>query len=32
MEADRLEEHREIARENGKRIIRNPAIALDAAT
>jgi Ti-type conjugative transfer relaxase TraA len=32
IEADRLKEHREIARENGERIIRNPAIALDAAT
>ena len=32
LEADRLEEHREIARENGERIIRNPAIALDAIT
>jgi Ti-type conjugative transfer relaxase TraA len=32
IEADRLEDHREIARENGERIIRNPAIALDATT
>jgi Ti-type conjugative transfer relaxase TraA len=32
LEADRLDEHREIARENGERIIRNPAIALDAIT
>ena len=32
LEADRLEEHREIARENGERIIANPTIALDAIT
>jgi ATP-dependent exoDNAse (exonuclease V) alpha subunit len=32
LEADRLEEHREIARENGERIIKNPAIAVDAIT
>jgi Ti-type conjugative transfer relaxase TraA len=32
LEADRLDEHREIARENGERIIRDPAIALDAIT
>jgi len=32
LEADRLDEHREIARQNGERIIRNPAIALDAIT
>jgi len=32
LEADRLDEHREIARENGTRILRNPAIALDAIT
>ncbi|MBS0277540.1 MAG: Ti-type conjugative transfer relaxase TraA [Proteobacteria bacterium] len=32
LEADRLDEHREIARENGERIIRSPAIALDAIT
>ena len=32
LEADRLEEHREIARENGERIIANPSIALDAIT
>jgi len=30
--ADRLDEHREIARENGERIIKNPSIALDAIT
>ncbi len=30
--ADRAELHREIARENGMRIIANPAIALDAIT
>jgi len=30
--ADRAELHREIARENGKRIIANPGIALDAIT
>ena len=32
LEPDRLEEHREIARENGARIIANPNIALDAIT
>ena len=32
LEADRVEEHREIARENGERIIRNPNVALDAIT
>jgi len=32
LEADRLDEHREIARENGERIIRDPTIALDAIT
>ena len=32
LEADRLEEHREIARENGARIIADPGIALDAIT
>jgi Ti-type conjugative transfer relaxase TraA len=32
LEADRLEEHREIARENGARIIADPNIALDAIT
>ncbi len=32
LEADRLEEHREIAGENGARIIANPNIALDAIT
>ena len=32
LEADRLEEHREIARENGTRIIADPNIALDAIT
>ena len=32
LEAERLEEHREIARENGERIIANPDIALDAIT
>ena len=32
LEADRIEEHREIARENGERIIKNPPIALDAIT
>ena len=31
-EPDRLEEHREIARENGERIIANPTVALDAIT
>src|SRR3546814_2434683 len=30
--ADRAEIHREIARENGERIIANPGIALDAIT
>ena len=32
LEADRGELHREIARENGERIIANPRIALDAIT
>ncbi|WP_242130437.1 Ti-type conjugative transfer relaxase TraA [Sphingobium sp. Sx8-8] len=32
LEADRAEMHREIARENGERIIANPGIALDAIT
>ncbi len=32
LEAERLEEHRQIARENGERIIANPNIALDAIT
>ena len=32
LEADRLDDHREIARENGDRIIKNPTIALDAIT
>lgn len=32
LEADRAELHREIARENGKRIIANPGIPLDAIT
>ncbi len=32
LEPERLEEHREIARENGARIITNPNIALDAIT
>jgi Ti-type conjugative transfer relaxase TraA len=32
LEADRLEEHRAIARENGARIIADPGIALDAIT
>ena len=32
LKADRLEEHREIARANGARIIANPNIALDAIT
>ena len=32
LEAERLEEHRQIARENGERIITNPSIALDAIT
>jgi Ti-type conjugative transfer relaxase TraA len=32
LEADRLEEHREIARANGARIIADPGIALDAIT
>ena len=30
--ADRIEEHRRIARENGKNILANPEIALDALT
>jgi Ti-type conjugative transfer relaxase TraA len=32
MEAERLAEHHDIARENGERIIANPTIALDAIT
>jgi Ti-type conjugative transfer relaxase TraA len=32
MEVERLQEHRDIARENGNRIIANPGIALDAIT
>jgi Ti-type conjugative transfer relaxase TraA len=32
LEPERIEEHREIARENGARIIANPNIALDAIT
>src|SRR6202790_678558 len=32
LERERLEEHRQIARENGERIIANPNIALDAIT
>ena len=32
LEAERLEDHREIARENGERIVANPTIALDAIT
>jgi Ti-type conjugative transfer relaxase TraA len=32
LEAERLEEHRQIARENGERIVQNPSIALDAIT
>ena len=32
LEADRAEMHREIARQNGERIIANPGIALDAIT
>jgi ATP-dependent exoDNAse (exonuclease V) alpha subunit len=32
LEADRLEEHREIARSNGERIIADPKLALDAIT
>lgn len=32
LEADRAEEHREIARANGERIIQNPRLALDAIT
>lgn len=32
LDADRAELHREIARENGERIIANPRIALDAIT
>jgi Ti-type conjugative transfer relaxase TraA len=32
LEPDRLEEHREIARENGARIIADPRVALDAIT
>jgi len=32
LEPDRLEEHRDIARQNGERIIANPSIAIDAIT
>lgn len=32
LEAERLEEHRDIARRNGERILANPSIALDAIT
>jgi len=32
LEADRLQEHQQIARENGRRIIADPSIALDAIT
>ncbi|QUD89549.1 Ti-type conjugative transfer relaxase TraA [Phenylobacterium montanum] len=32
LEADRLDEHREIARSNGERIIKDPSLALDAIT
>ena len=32
LEAERIEQHREIARRNGERIIANPSIALDAIT
>jgi len=32
LEAERIEEHRAIARRNGTRIIANPALALDAIT
>ncbi len=32
LEPDRLEEHRDIARENGDRIIANPTVVLDAIT
>src|SRR5580704_7470043 len=32
LERERLEEHREIARENGERIIAHPDIAIDAIT
>lgn len=32
LEADRLEEHREIARANGEKIIADPRVALDAIT
>ena len=32
LEPDRLEEHRDIARANGDRIIANPTVALDAIT
>ncbi|WP_417318509.1 Ti-type conjugative transfer relaxase TraA [Erythrobacter aureus] len=32
LEAERIEEHRAIAQRNGKRIIANPALALDAIT
>jgi Ti-type conjugative transfer relaxase TraA len=32
LEADRLDEHREIARENGERVIADPSIALEAIT
>ncbi len=32
LEADRLDEHREIARRNGERIIADPKLALDAIT
>jgi Ti-type conjugative transfer relaxase TraA len=32
LESERLEDHRQIARENGEKIIANPSIALDAIT
>ncbi|QUD89843.1 Ti-type conjugative transfer relaxase TraA [Phenylobacterium montanum] len=32
LEADRLDEHREIARSNGERIVKDPRLALDAIT
>lgn len=32
LEAERIEEHREIAARNGERIIANPSVALDAIT
>src|SRR3546814_5113785 len=32
LKAERIEEHREIARRNGERIVANPRLALDAIT